>query len=468
MWGLIPRLSRLSSLAYCSRRAVARQEIARRWCATHSDGDKDQVAAETEATFKDHRRIGLQQELYMINEHTPGSIFLLPHGTRIYNRLLLFIRAQMKQFRFDEVVSPIIYKRALWNTSGHWDKYKEEMFEVKGRSEADSEQYGLKPMNCPGHCLIYRHIDRSYRDLPIRYADFSPLHRNESTTTITGLTRVRRFHQDDGHIFCRVDQISVEIQQALKLIDEVYKVFDVPSYRLLLSTRPEQYIGSLEDWDRAESALREALDFSAHDWKLNEGDGAFYGPKIDILLKDQNGKEHQAATIQLDFQLPQRFDLKYRGEDDSTEHRPVMIHRAVFGSLERFLAILMEQTQGNWPLWISPRQVLVLPITDQHAAYAEKAQSILSGLPLGAPTRLLDSNAETFFVDVDDRSETLGKRMREGIQKGYTYLAVIGDKEVESGTISLKKAKGGKKSKQMTFTLEEARKFLEDEVAQYH
>lgn len=244
----------------------------------------------------------------------------------------------------------------------------------------------------------------------------------------------------------------------------MYQVFNIPSYRLLLSTRPEQYIGSLEDWNLAELSLEEALNKSRHEWNLNEADGAFYGPKIDILLKDQNGKEHQAATIQLDFQLPQRFDLTYQGEDDSVDHRPVMIHRAVFGSLERFLAILMEQTQGVWPLWISPRQMIIIPVADRHTEYARRAQSAISGLPLGAPTELLDCHANTFYIDVDQRSTTLGARMREGIQKGYTYLAVVGDKEVEDGTITMRKAKG----KPRTLKIDEARTFFEDEVAQYH
>ncbi|KAK9450966.1 uncharacterized protein V1518DRAFT_412191 [Limtongia smithiae] len=467
----------MSAVRFIPRRCVETTTIfarlvLRRYCSNHAAPGTAAKNAVPTIEFKDHRRIGAEQDLFMINELTPGSVFFLPHGTRIYSRLLEFIRAQMRVFGFEEVVSPIIYKRALWQTSGHWEKYKDDMFEVKGRvqpspgAKADDEyehQYGLKPMNCPGHCLMYGHSDKSYRDLPVRYADFSPLHRNESSTTISGLTRVRRFHQDDGHIFCRPDQVGAEIRASLQLVDNVYKVFGIPSYRLMLSTRPDQYIGELEEWDRAESALKDALDASGQKWELNAGDGAFYGPKIDILLCDKNNKEHQAATIQLDFQLPQRFNLTYKGDDDTMNHRPVMIHRAVFGSLERFMAILIEQNQGKWPLWLSPRQVMIVPVAERHAKYASKAQELLSGIPQSQQSEVLPLGSQTLYVDVDARSTTMSSRLREAITKGYTYLGVVGDKEAEEGTIALRKASG----KPTTMLLADARASLLDEVAHY-
>ncbi|KAK9461881.1 uncharacterized protein V1516DRAFT_275812 [Lipomyces oligophaga] len=417
----------------------------------------------SEPEYLDHRQIGSRQQLFMLNENTPGSVFFLPHGTRIFNTLLSFIRAQVKQYGFDEVVSPIIYKSDLWKTSGHWEKYEQDMFSVQGRAAHSVQEYGLKPMNCPGHCLIYKHIDKSYRELPVRYSDFSPLHRNESATTITGLTRVRRFHQDDGHIFCRSDQISQEIKATLELIDNVYKVFEIPSYRLLLSTRPDTFIGAIEDWDRAEDALRSTLEATQQPWEINEGDGAFYGPKIDVMLKDRRGKEHQAATIQLDFQLPQRFDLKYKDENDTVDNRPVMIHRAVFGSLERFMALLIEHYQGKWPLWLSPRQVLVLPLTSRNLDYARKVQESLSGISQSQTKHIADFTYKTLYVDVDERSEPLNSRLREGILKGYSYIAVVGDREMDAKTVALREAN----KKPTVMDLYEAKLLLQRQISAF-
>ncbi|KAK9236015.1 hypothetical protein V1525DRAFT_380332 [Lipomyces kononenkoae] len=440
----------------------SRGRLSMRFCSSHSahsKADDDDVID----AFLDHRQIGAQQELYMINPLTPGSVFLLPHGTRIYNKLLAFMRAQLKVFGFEEVISPIIYRKSLWETSGHWEKYKEDMFEVGGRNEETKEEYGLKPMNCPGHCLMYAAAERSYRELPIRYADFSPLHRNEASGSLTGLTRVRRFHQDDGHIFCRPDQVQREIKASIKLVDNVYKIFKIPSYRLLLSTRPEQYIGTIQEWDQAESSLREALDESGQPWLVQNGDGAFYGPKIDILVKDSNGKEHQAATIQLDFQLPQRFQLTYRGDDDTLDHRPVMIHRAVFGSVERFMAVIIEQIQGKWPLWLSPRQAIIVPIADRHVGYAREVKEKISGVPSGDREDIPDFNISTFYVDIDDRASTLGHRLREAIKKSYNYIGVVGDKEMADGTVALRPRTG----KPVVMKIEEVRQFFIDSVARY-
>ncbi|KAK9467547.1 hypothetical protein V1512DRAFT_223790 [Lipomyces arxii] len=435
-----------------------------RLCSSHADqAHPKEPSADEERESLDHRHIGTQQQLYMINALTPGSVFFLPHGTRIYNRLLSFMRAQLSVFGFDEVVSPIIYKKSLWETSGHWDKYKDDMFGVLGRNEETKEEFGLKPMNCPGHCLIFKATEKSYRELPVRYSDFSPLHRNEASGALSGLTRVRRFHQDDGHIFCRSDQVQEEIKASLQLMGNVYQVFKLSSYKFLLSTRPDQYIGSLEEWNRAEADLKTALEESNHEFQINEKDGAFYGPKIDVLLKDSNGKEHQAATIQLDFQLPQRFELSYRGPDDTLNHRPVMIHRAVFGSLERFLAVMIDQFQGKWPLWLSPRQMMVVPIADRHAEYARKVQAELSGVDTRGAPGIQSINTSVLYVDVDDRQTTLGLRIRDAIQKGYNYVAVVGDKEMETGFVALRKPQG----KASSVSIEEARQTLLYQIAKY-
>ena len=360
------------------------------------------------------------------------------------------------------MISPIIYKQSLWERSGHWENYKDDMFQVTGRGAAGSdtsqqagedEMYGLKPMNCPGHCLLYASQRRSYRDLPIRYADFSPLHRNEVSGALSGLTRVRRFHQDDGHIFCMPHQIGEEIQRTLKFIGLVYKTFDLGPYKLVLSTRPEQsYIGTTEEWDHAESHLREALDQSGRDWEVNQGDGAFYGPKIDIILKDKSGKEHQTATIQLDFQLPQRFGLTYHhhpkpdsasidhtSSPSTTNRSPVLIHRAILGSLERFMALLIEHYNGHWPFWLSPRQAIILTINDDPSvlAHARAAAAQFSGYksdPGTEPSRL---SRRFYKADLDTRAEPLGVKIKEAKLKRYNFICTVGGKEASERTVSV-------------------------------
>ncbi|ODQ66562.1 mitochondrial threonyl-tRNA synthetase [Nadsonia fulvescens var. elongata DSM 6958] len=401
-----------------------------------------------------------KQSLYVTDALTPGSVFFLPHGTRIFNKLLGFMRSQQRKFGFEEVVTPLIYKQQLWEKSGHWENYKDDMFQVDG-TDVSHEHYGLKPMNCPGHCIMFDKLDRSHNELPIRFSDFSPLHRNEASGALSGLTRVRRFHQDDGHIFCRPDQVGAEISSSLALVDLVYRVFNLPSYRLVLSTRPENYIGSLEDWNRAEADLKQCLDNNyGENWQLNEGDGAFYGPKIDILLKDHTGKEHQTATIQLDFQLPVRFDLKFRGPSLANESsssaifipedqmsRPVLIHRAVFGSLERFLSILIDHYNGKWPFWLSPRHALVVPVAERHINYAQQVVDRLSGkTDIDLPVNLA---SDYFHIEMDSRAESIGLRLKNARQKGYNYVIVIGDAEVESGLLPVKK-QGEKVAKNMS------------------
>lgn len=402
--------------------------------------------------------VATRQQLYMLDASSPGSVFFLPHGVRIFNTLLKFMKLQQEKQKFTEVITPLVYKKQLWETSGHWDKYAEDMFRVEGNDlskAAEGEEndiYGLKPMNCPGHCIVYKRFAKSHKELPVRFSDWSSLHRNEASGALTGLTRVRRFHQDDGHIFCRADQIGDEIGKTIKLIKICYGIFGLNNYKMMLSTRPENYIGKLEEWEKAEQTLSEVLDneLGVGQWGLKEGDGAFYGPKIDILLTDQFGKEHQSATIQLDFQLPQRFELKYQNELGNHD-TPIMIHRAIFGSVERFMALLIDHYDGKWPFWLSPRQAIVIPINDSHKAYANEVVAQLSNEfeDFESATKL---SQQKFFVDIDDRSETIGARTKDAINKGYNYIILIGDKEIESGQLAIRSRSDRKVEK---LTLEE-------------
>ncbi|KAK2762241.1 hypothetical protein FQN54_001251 [Arachnomyces sp. PD_36] len=415
----------------------------------------------------DHRLLGTAQDLFTTSPYSPGSPLFLPNGTHIVNKLLSFLRAQYSQYGFREVLTPNIYKKSLWEISGHWQNYKDDMYEVSGRGASgqaqggeigEDESYGLKPMNCPGHCLLFKSQTHSYRDLPIRYADFSPLHRNEVTGSLSGLTRVRRFHQDDGHIFCRPQQIRREIGLALAFTDMVMRTFNLGEYQLVLSTRPEKdFIGSLELWDSAERQLREALDSTNKPWEINEGDGAFYGPKIDIRLQDSDGKFHQLSTIQLDVNLPRRFGLEYQvpeGEEDYEpttpgKATPVLIHRAIFGSIERFLALLIERYNGCWPFWLSPKQGIVLTVNQNErvvqgaheaAAKISGCRSLLQPLgegdsgPIGEP---LSSADTTFRIDVDSSGRTLGKKIREAKQKNYNFIYVVGEKNLADGSVDV-------------------------------
>ncbi|ODQ59661.1 hypothetical protein WICANDRAFT_91427 [Wickerhamomyces anomalus NRRL Y-366-8] len=388
----------------------------------------------SESSSVSNLSIATKQQLYMIDQVTPGSIFFLPHGTRIFNKLIAFMKAQQRKHGFEEVITPLIYRKQLWEKSGHWDNYKDDMFRVEG-SDVEKEEYGLKPMNCPGHCLIFDRFDRSYQELPIRLSDFSSLHRNEASGALSGLTRVRRFHQDDGHIFCTQDQIKQEIESTLSLIDKVYNIFKIPNYKMLLSTRPEEFIGEIEEWNTAEDALKEVLQGTGKQWEINEGDGAFYGPKIDIVLKDHTGKEHQAATIQLDFQLPHRFNLKYTTNQNGVTKQPIMIHRAVYGSLERFLAILIDHFNGKWPFWISPRQAVIIPVSDKHIPYAQECANIINAENQSDEGKLIEHK---FYIDIDSRKETVGTRIKESVKKGYTYIIMIGDKELEAKKVAIR------------------------------
>lgn len=327
-----------------------------------------------EAAERDHRKIGREQELFIFNEMSPGSAMWLPHGARIYNTLVDTLRTEYRKRGYEEVITPNMYSTKLWETSGHWQNYKENMFSF----EVEKETFGLKPMNCPGHCILFKSRERSYRELPWRVADFGVIHRNEFSGALSGLTRVRRFQQDDAHIFCTTDQIGTEIAGVFDFLKKMYGIFGF-EFKMELSTRPEKYVGDLDTWNSAEKKLEQALnDFLGEGkWELNPGDGAFYGPKIDIMISDALKRWFQCATIQLDFQLPQRFELEYKS-DKGPNTRPVMIHRAILGSVERMTAILTEHYKGKWPFWLSPRQILIVPVGPKYYDYAQKLQKKLN------------------------------------------------------------------------------------------
>lgn len=412
-----------------------------------------------ESSTQANQKVSTQQQLYTTDPLTPGSIFFLPHGTRIFNKLVQFMKHQQIRYGFQEVITPLIYKNALWKKSGHWDNYKDDMFKVVGndlskeevevdphKSEHDhteEHEYGLKPMNCPGHCIIYSKFDRSYNELPVRYSDFSSLHRNEASGALSGLTRVRRFHQDDGHIFCTMEQIQLEINNSISMIKNTYQTFGIKASEIefFLSTRPEdKYIGDIETWDNAEAQLKRVLDNTAGagKWQIREGDGAFYGPKIDVLLTDAFQKKHQVGTIQLDFQLPTRFELSYVLENGDRRKRPIMIHRAVFGSLERFFAILLDHYQGKWPFWINPRQAVIIPVNESHVPYAEKVKKQVGGDIVGSEGDISPMTGYHFHVDIDLRNETVGSRIKDAVQKGYSYILMVGDKDIAAQSVAVR------------------------------
>ncbi len=373
-----------------------------------------------EAKKRDHRKIGKRLDLFGFESVSPGSPIFYPKGTVVYNAFLEFLRKEYRKRGYDEVITPVMYAKELWEQSGHWEHYRDDMFFVR---DGDQE-YSLKPMNCPSHCLVYNRKQYSYRDLPVRIADFAPLHRNELSGTLGGLTRVRKFSQDDAHIFCTPEQIKQEIADLIDFASYLYEdVVKMSFDHVELSTRPEKFLGEEEDWDQAETALQEALEEHGLDYIINEGDGAFYGPKIDFHIRDAIGRTWQTATIQLDFQLPARFECEYLGADNAS-HTVVMIHRALLGSLERFLGVFIEDCEGKLPLWCSPEQVRILPITDSHSEYARTVAS-----------QLQEAGVR---VEVDQRNESLSKKVREA-QLAYTpYILVLGDKEVSSQTVNVR------------------------------
>uniref|UniRef100_A0A182XNS7 threonine--tRNA ligase n=1 Tax=Anopheles quadriannulatus TaxID=34691 RepID=A0A182XNS7_ANOQN len=380
---------------------------------------KEWEKIQEEAAKRDHRKLGKEQELFFFHELSPGSCFFQPKGAHIYNTLMGFIRSEYRKRGFQEVISPNIYNAKLWQTSGHWQHYAENMFSF----ESEKETFALKPMNCPGHCLMFDHRNRSWRELPLRMADFGVLHRNELSGALTGLTRVRRFQQDDAHIFCMPDQIREEITGCLDFLRHVYTIFGF-TFNLVLSTRPEKYLGEIEVWNEAEKALADSLDKFGEPWKENPGDGAFYGPKIDITIMDALKRNHQCATIQLDFQLPIRFNLNYI-DDSGEKKRPVIIHRAVLGSVERMIAILTENYAGKWPFWLSPRQVMVVPVGPAYDDYADQVRQ-----------RLHEAG---FMVEADlDAGDTMNKKIRNAQLAQFNFILVVGEKERSSETVNVR------------------------------
>jgi threonyl-tRNA synthetase len=376
-----------------------------------------------EARARDHRKLGRELSLFMLSDLSPGSPFWLPNGTHIWNELTRLWRATNVERGYTEVRTPILYDIDLWKQSGHWDVYREHMY----FTDVEDRKMGLKPMNCPAHVQIYKHELRSYRDLPIRYAEQGLVHRHEPSGTLHGLLRVRHITQDDAHVFCTEDQIEEEAMRCLDFGFYIYEQFGLRP-RLELSTRPEKRVGTEEMWDKAEAALLKTLEDNGLEYELNEGDGAFYGPKIDAHITDAIGRSWQLGTVQLDYYMPERFELVYTGADNA-EHRPVMIHRALMGSFERFIGILIEHYAGEFPLWLAPVQAAVLPISDRHADYACEAAG-----------RLREPGLR---VEVDERSESIGKKIREAEVRKIPYMLVVGDAELEAGTVALRRHREG-------------------------
>jgi threonyl-tRNA synthetase len=375
-----------------------------------------------EAKKRDHRKLGRELDLYAFHDVSPGAPFWLPNGWVMVRELERFVREVLDARGYQEISTPILVNKKLWEESGHWDHYRENMFLV----ESEEQLFGLKPMNCPESTLVYRHALRSYRDLPLRFADMGRLHRNERSGTLTGLMRVRQFTQDDAHIYCRLDQIQDEITAVLELVREWYKTFMLEPF-FKLSTRPEKSLGSDEQWQAAEGALHDALRANGLAFELNPGDGTFYGPKIDVDVQDALGRRWQVATIQVDFQQPDRFGLEYI-DSDGQPKRPVMIHRAIFGSFERFVGVLVEHYAGAFPTWLAPVQARVLPISEKHIDYARTVHGRL--------------RAARIRAELDDRNEKLGYRIRDAQVRKVPYMLVVGAREAENGTVSLRHRSG--------------------------
>lgn len=377
-----------------------------------------------EARKRDHRRLGKDLDLFSFHEEGPGFPFWHPKGMIVLNAVLDYWRRVHIQHGYQEVRTPMILNEELWHRSGHWDTYRDNMY----FTEIDEHTYAVKPMNCPGVMLIYKETLRSYRDLPLKYAELGHVHRHEKSGVLHGLFRVRAFTQDDAHVFCTPDQAEAEIVKIIDLIQTIYAKFGFTDYRIELSTRPEKSIGTDEMWETAENALHQALRSQGIEYAVNPGDGAFYGPKIDFHIRDSMGRSWQLGTIQLDFSMPERFELKYIGEDGKP-HRPVMIHRAILGSIERFMGIIIEEYAGAFPLWLAPVQVILLPIADRHVQYANDVAEKLTKLGLR--------------VAVDARNEKTGFKIREAQVQKIPYMLITGDREVEAGKVSVRQREAG-------------------------
>jgi len=409
-----PMLTRIYGTAFADRKAL-----------------KAHLDMLEEARRRDHRKIGKALDLFSFHDEAPAAAFWHPKGLIVWQELMGFWRQLHRQFGYLEVNTPLVLKRILWERSGHWDHYKENMF----FTEVDEEPYALKPMNCPGAALIYKTETRSYREFPLRFAEVGTVHRLERSGVVHGLMRLRQFTQDDAHIFMMPEQVTDEVTMIVKLIDVVYGTFGL-TYRVELSTRPESYVGTDEQWDQATASLENAIKANNLEYKINPGDGAFYGPKIDFHVRDAIGRSWQCATIQLDLaMLPEKFDLNYTGPDGNL-HRPVVIHRVVFGATERFMAILIEHYGGDLPTWLAPVQAIVLPISEKQAGYAQQVQKKLKEAGIRA--------------DIDERSETIGAKIRNATMLKVPYMLIVGDREVESGTVSVRLRKEGDKGSAAT------------------
>ncbi|MFE8698788.1 threonine--tRNA ligase [Cytobacillus sp. FJAT-53684] len=381
------------------------------------------MSNQLEAEKRNHRKLGQELELFTSMEEAPGMPFFLPKGMVIRNGLENFWKEKHQKAGYQEIKTPIMMKQEIWEQSGHWHHYKDNMY----FSDVDEQRYAIKPMSCPGAILIFNSKRRSYRELPIRYAELGLVHRHELSGSISGLLRVRSFTQDDAHLFVRVDQIESEIAKVLSLIDEFYAHFGF-DYKIELSTRPDEHMGSKEIWDEAEFALESVLKSKGLSYQINPGDGAFYGPKIDFHILDSLGRSWQCGTVQLDFQMPEKFGCTYVGEDGKL-HCPVMIHRAIYGSVERFMAILIEHYAGEFPLWLAPVQAKIIPISDSHIDYALEVQSELESAGIR--------------VEMDSRSEKMGLKIREAEKQKIPYMFIIGDQEVENQSLAIRKRKEG-------------------------
>jgi threonyl-tRNA synthetase len=376
-----------------------------------------------QARARDHRKLGRELGLFTFSEISPGAAFWLPAGTTVWNTLVALSRSMGAERGYTEVKTPQIFDAELWRISGHWDKYRENMFTL----EAEGQDMAVKPMNCPGHCHLFGMTRHSYRDLPVRYSEPGLLHRNEASGVLHGLLRVRHFAQDDGHVFCTEEQVEGEVRAALEMAFATYEKFDL-QVSLELSTRPEQRIGSDELWDRAEEKLTRALDDLGLTYELNPGDGAFYGPKIDMHMTDSLGRSWQLGTVQLDYSMPARFGLGYTGADNQ-EHTPVMIHRAMLGSYERFIGIMIEHYGGELPLWLTPVQAIVLAVSERFGDYAQAVRDEL--------------RRQTLRVDLDDRNESIGRKIRDAELRKIPYMLVVGEREQNERAVSVREHHGG-------------------------
>lgn len=390
-------------------------------CFSSKEELRDYLTQIEEAKKRDHRKLGKELELFIFDPIAPASPFFMPKGALIYNGLVDFMRRIYVKFGYQEVITPQLLDSDLWHTSGHYEKYKENMY----FTQIDEREFALKPMNCPAHMLMFSHHRYSYRDLPLRFADFGRLHRYEKSGVVAGLTRVRTFCQDDAHIFIQTDGIQQEIKTLMDMFFVSYEHFGFKKIKIGLSTRPEQRVGSEEAWDQAEAALKSALDTSGRDYFVNEGDGAFYGPKIDIQVADALGRYFQLGTIQLDFQLPERFDLKFTNSQGEME-RPVVIHRALLGSLERFIGVYIEHVAGAFPFWLAPEQAVIIPVKNEFHLEAARELS-------------LQLTKAGFRVRLDDRNESMGLKTRQAQTGKIPFMLVLGDKEIETHTVSIRR-----------------------------